>query len=831
MRDPDNLPDKDCVRLMSGRTPEGQKETSAGIGQRGSAPTPRSRRHLELGCGGVVSQRRQGNLPTQVSSFVGRRQQMAEVKKALPAARLVTLTGTGGVGKTRLALSVAGQTQRAFTDGVWLVELAALRDFTLLDRTVADAVGVRDQSARSPREVLVGHLRDKQALLVLDNCEHLTDQCAALATELLTAAPRLRILATSRHALRTQGEHLLEVPPLPLPDPDRTSPDKLVHNEAVRLFEQRATAVAPDLVVGDRDRVTIARICRRLDGLPLAIELAAARMRVLSPGQTLQRLDNRFGLLSAGSRTVLPRHQTLRAVIDWSYELCTPAEQTVWARASVFAGGFDLAAAEAVCAGDGIEADQVIDLVDGLVDKSVLVSVSEDDACGVRYRLLETIGHYGQEKLRAAGKEAVLRRRHRDYYLGLGERSAAEWFGSTQLAVLARIRREHANLRVTLEYCLSTPGESEASLQLAAGLHFYWHGCGSVPEGRHWLDRLLALDIVPSRARATALWTNAQLAVVQGDFLAATAMVQECRDWALLHGDQTMLAYALFIQGSVARFSGDLPRSLVLLGEAVSRFEALGELNAIVIIAYATLSGAAALQGDIARAVTLGEQACALCQRHGEQWARAYTVCVLAMVEWTRGNVARASSHIKDSLQVMRAFNDIFGTVLVIENLAWIEDTAGECERAAVLLGMAQHLWPLFGGHPLFGSPHHLAAHEACERHARRALGDRAFQTAFDRGAALDLEQAIAYALGDKPAPATPAPAATDTARTPLTKREHQVADLVAQGLSNKDIAARLVIAQRTAEGHVEHILAKLGLTKRTQLAAWVIRQRETGDR
>ncbi|MBP2328610.1 non-specific serine/threonine protein kinase [Kibdelosporangium banguiense] len=781
---------------------------------------------------GTTRSRQHGdNLPAELSSFVDRRREISEVKRLLSSTRLLTLTGVGGVGKTRLALRVAAGVRRAFVDGVWLVELAALQDRTLLEQTVADTVGLRDQSARSPQEVVVDYLRDKQLLLVLDNCEHLVDRCAGLTTDLLAVAPGLRILATSRHALCVSGEHVLAVPPLPVPAPEHLPQQgKLDGNEAVRLFAERAALVRPGFEVTTGNHGTIARICQQLDGLPLAIELGAAWLRALSPEQLLHRLDDRFRLLRGGSRAVPARHQTLRAVVDWSYQLCSPPEQTLWARASVFAGGFDLDAAEAVCGGDGIDRDRVLDLVAGLVDKSILIREDQHHAPRVRYRLLYTIAHYGQDALRAAGRDAVLRRRHRDYYLDLAERGNTEWFGPTQPEVSARTRREHANLRLALEFCLSTPGESQAGLRLAAALHFYWH-CGHVAEGRHWLDRALTLDAQPGRVRATALWGNANLALLQGDLSAATAMAEQCRGWAQLHGDQTVLAYALFIQGAVARFRGDFRRARALLEDALGRFEALSELNSMVIITYVTLSATAVFQGDLARAITLSQHARALCERHGEQWALGYVLDALAFAEWTRGELALASTHNKDSLRVMRIFDDTFGTVLTVEQQAWLAGTAGEDERAAVLLGVTQQLWSLVGGQPLFGSSDHLAAHETCEQQARRALGDRAFRAAFGRGADLDLDLGIAYALGEKPAPATPAATTTDTAGTPLTRREQQVAELVAEGLSNKDIAARLVIAQRTAEGHVERILAKLGFTKRTRLAAWVIEQREGLDR
>ncbi|WP_051796213.1 LuxR C-terminal-related transcriptional regulator [Kibdelosporangium aridum] len=753
---------------------------------------------------------------------MGRRSEISEAKRALSAARLLTLTGVGGVGKTRLALRVAAGVRRAFADGVWLVELAALQDRSLLEQTVADAMGLRDRSARPPWEVVVGHLADKQLLLVLDNCEHLADQCAGLAAGLLAVAPGLRILATSRHALGAPGEQILTVPPLPVVDPERLPrPGKLVHDEAVRLFVERAALVRPGFAATPDNHTTIGRICWQLDGLPLAIELAAARVRVLSPDQILHRLDDCFRLLRGGSRTVVPRHLTLRAVIDYSYELCSPLEQLLWARASVFAGGFDLDAAEAVCAGDGIDRDQVLDLVTGLVDKSILIRQDQTHGSHARYRLLDPLRCYGRDALPKAEPE-MLCRRHRDYYLRLAERGQAEWFGPTQRKVAARTRCEHDNLRLALKFCLSTPGESQTGLRMAGALYFYWLGCGLLAEGRHWLDRALAMHAEPTKARATALWVNAHLAVARGDASRAMDMAQEARDWAERRDEPTVLAYAIFVQGAAAWLSGDSPHGQALLGDALARFETLGEVSTTVAIAHVMVIVVAVFQEHLARAVALGTRARALCERHGEQWARAYTLAGLALAEWRRGAVAQASAHTQEGVRVLHAFHDTFGTVLLIEQLAWIVGAAGDSERAAALLGAASTIWPLVGEQPLLGSPHYLAVREACEQQARRTLGDRAFRAGFASGADLDIEQAVAYALGKKAEPATAAPTGTSTSENPLTKREQQVAELVAHGLSNKDVAARLVIAQRTAEAHVERILAKLGFTSRTQLAAWI---------
>ncbi|GAB3900026.1 hypothetical protein GCM10029964_086800 [Kibdelosporangium lantanae] len=651
------------------------------------------------------SPRTGGNLPAELTSFVGRRGEISDLKRALSAGRLLTLTGVGGVGKTRLALRVAAGVRRAFADGVWLVELAALQDHALLEQTVADAMGLRDRSARPPWDVVVRHLVDKQLLLVLDNCEHMVDRCARLAAGLLAVAPGLRILVTSRHALGAPGEQIFAVPPLPVVHPQRLArPGKPVHDEAVRLFVERAALVRPGFAVTAGNHETVARICHQLDGLPLAIELAAARVRVLSPDQILQRLDDRFRLLRGNSRTVASRHQTLRAVIDYSYELCSPLEKLLWAQVSVFAGGFDLDAAEAVCSGDGIDRDRVLDLVTGLVDKSILIRQDQLHGSPARYRLLDPLRHYGQDLLSEAELE-VVRHRHRDHYLRLAERGAAEWFGPTQREVVAHTRCEHDNLRLALKFCLSTPGESHTGLRMAGALYFYWLGCGFLAEGRHWLDRALTTHPEPARARASALWINAHLAVAQGDASRATDMALEARNWAERQDEQTVLTYAIFVQGAAAFLSGDAPNGRTLLDDALARFEALGELSTSVVLAHVTAAVAAVFQEDLVRAVALGTHARALCERHGEHWARAYTLAGLALAEWRRGAVAQACADTREGLRVLHAFQDTFGEVLLVEQLAWLAGAAGDSERAAVLLGATSTIWPLVGEQPLLGSP------------------------------------------------------------------------------------------------------------------------------
>jgi predicted ATPase/DNA-binding CsgD family transcriptional regulator len=769
-----------------------------------------------------VTRRQRGSLPIEVSSFVGRRREVSEAKKLLSANRFLTLTGVGGVGKTRLALRVAEQTRRAFEDGAWLVELAALQDSELVTRTVADALGICDHSARSPLDALVDSLKDKQLLLVLDNCEHVRDACAALTALLLDAVPGLRILATSRHALRIEGECVFPVPPLPLPDlEDMPSADGLIDNEAVSLFTERARAVASELKVDADDGATIARICHRLNGLPLAIEMAAVRMRVLTPEQILQRLQDRFRLLVGGNRSALPRHQTLRAVIDWSYALCSPDEQTLWLRASVFAGGFDLEAAQAVCGGDGIEREQVIDLVDGLVDKSILTR--ESPAARARFRMLDTLSQYGRHKLGDLGEELTLCRRHRDYYLRLAERNEKEWFGPTQADIFVRTRLEHDNLRAALDFCLASPGAVRVGQYLAGTLWFYWAGCGVLGEGRHWLDRALAANPNPSPERSKALWVNGYVSTLQGDVTSAVAMLEECRTYARQVGDEAALAYATHRLGCNALVGDDLRYAQELFEEAQARYLKLGEMNGNVLMAWNELAVAVAFQGDLDRAAALCEESRRIGEEHGEQWAHAYAIYTLALVALCRGDYDQAAVHVEDCLRAWRAFNDLLGIAMAIEVLAWSAVAQGAPDRAAILLGAAGKVWRSVG-FPMFGSAYFGAPHQRCETTSRQAIGDQEFEAAFRNGMAYNIDDAIRYALGERTESVLPGPAAGRSA--PLTPRERQVATLIAEGLSNKEIAARLVIAPRTVEGHVERVLVKLGFTKRVQLAAWITEQR-----
>ncbi|MBP2329412.1 putative ATPase [Kibdelosporangium banguiense] len=454
-------------------------------------------------------------LPAETTSFVGRRQELAAARRLLSVSRLLTLTGPGGVGKTRLALRMAAQLSRAFPDGVWLVSLATLDDDALVPQTVAETLGIRDESSGEILDDIIEYLRGRGLLLVLDNCEHLLDACAALVDAILSASEGVRVLATSQHRLNLTGEQLLEVPPLRVPTPAELARGRGAAKafSALQLFVDRATPVVPGFTMTAGNLEHVARLCLRLDGLPLAIELAAVRLRSHSIEQLVERLDDRYRLLTESSCDALSRHQTLRATMDWSYELCTQQEQVVWALLSVFAGSFDLSGAEAVCAGEDIEPADIVDIVAGLVDKSILVGERHDDT--LRYRLLSSLRDYGLEKLTELGKVSAARGRHRDHYLHRAEDYERQWFGPRQPEIAEDLRTELDNFRAALTYCVTTPGEAQHGLHLAETLWCHWIPRGAhSAEVRRWCHRALLQGAKRSDARGKSYWTNGLLLLI-----------------------------------------------------------------------------------------------------------------------------------------------------------------------------------------------------------------------------------------------------------------------------------------------------------------------------
>ncbi|MDI9947563.1 protein kinase [Rhodococcus sp. IEGM 1305] len=759
---------------------------------------------------------RTGGLPLELTSFVDRRTELAEATNLLSTSRLVTLTGIGGVGKTRLALRAAAKAQRNFSDGVTLVELAELLDDSLLSGVVAAALGLRDQSARPSHEVLVEFLAPREVLLVLDNCEQVVAAAAKLAEILLRVCPRLRILATSREPLGIGGETALLIPPLPVPDPDHL-PKGLPRNDAVTLFAERGAAVVPGFELTEENKVTIARICQRLDGLPLPIELAAARLRAMTPDQILQRLTDRYLLLTRGSRDAPSRQQTLRMCIDWSYDLCTPAEQRMWAQLSVFAGSFELEAAEQVCDGDDV--DDLLDTVTFLVDKSILTR--EESGSAVRFRMLETVRAYGREKAQENGDYIALRRRHRDWCERLAVEAETEWISSRQLALISRLGREQPNIREALDFCVS---DSPATgLRIAAALYPFWLSRGLLSEGRRWLGRLLARQPAePTGDRVKALYAASVLAGVQGDIPVSDTLAEEAQAVAAQTTDPLVRAHADHTVGYAALFAGRLPDARAHLEKAVRGFTARNDLYEVA--AVVGLGMTHDLVNDTERAIECHERVLAITEAQGESVYRSYSLWALAVAVWRLGERARAVQLLGQALRVERRVNDRLNASVCLQALAWIAAEEQDMERAVVLLGAADEFTRSVGSSTVL-VPGLSVYQDECECRTREAMSEQAFTAARRRGTALGFDAAVAYALGEQ---ISPSPTSAGPSPAP-TKREREVATLIAEGLTNKEIAARLVISPRTAQGHVEHLLTKLGFNSRAQIAAWVVESQGEG--
>ncbi|WP_205315244.1 ATP-binding protein [Nonomuraea lactucae] len=772
---------------------------------------------------GTALTRQVCNLPADLTSFVGRKRELAEIKRLLSVSRLVTLTGVGGVGKTRLALRAATDQRRAF-DAVWLIDFTSLTDPALVVQTVAATMGLRDDPSASPLEVLSKVVASNHTLLVLDNCEHLLQACASLADHLLRVAPELQILATSRQSLGIMAEHQVNVAPLPVPEPDeRLTPGALKLYDAVTLLVERAIAVVPDFSVTSRNQSDVVRLCRHLDGIPLAIELAAVRLRALSVDQLAERLAERYRWLTGGNRTAVPRQQTLRALIDWSYRLLSPAEQRLWARISIFPGHFDLDAAEAVCAGEGIEREEVLDLLDALLDKSLLLR--EVHGGLVRYRMLETIREFGRLHLSGPEERRALQRRHRDWYRGLVDRAAAEWFGPDQVAWFTRLRLENAHLRAAMDFCLREPGEAEIGLRMATDLlRPHWLAGAYYSEAQHWLARLLEAAPQPTATRAAALCAEALMAFDQADFAAGRPLVDEARVLAEKLGDRPNMAMAATVSGLAALYMGDDPRAAALLEEAVAGHTATGDGFGVALSTLA-LAVTISYMGDAPRAHELFKRSLTLTERHGETLCRAWTLTAFATHMWLYGDNERATVLARESLVVGRLLQDPMNIVLTMETMGYVLTDQGQYERAARMFGAAEAVGGSAGVTP-FLFERFIGFHDRYAATLKDKLGDRAFAQAMEQGRTLTVEGAVTEALGARPGEPGAQPdravQATTTAHSPLTAREREVAELVAQGLSNKQIAAALVIAPRTAEGHVEHIMTKLGFNSRAKIAAWM---------
>jgi predicted ATPase/DNA-binding CsgD family transcriptional regulator len=766
----------------------------------------------------------------ETSPLVGRRCELDTIKRLLEGHRLVTLTGVGGAGKTRLARRVTADLSRVYKDAAWIIELADVTDPDLLGHTLARAIGLQVKSADFDPALITGFLADRRALLTIDNCEHLVDACADLVEDILDSCRGVRVLATSQRALGLRAESLFWVPPLTMPAPGVDVPvEGLGQYESISLFVERAAAIEPGFEVTVGNASAIVELCRALEGIPLALELAAARTRVLSPQAMVERLGDRYQLLNRGFRGRVPdRQRSLEASVNWTHDLCTEQERRLWAELSVLRGGFGFDAAEAV-AGAGL-GNSFLDVLDSLVERSVVHR--EDMGGGARFRMLETLRLYGQRELERAGTTTVVRRRHRDYFLGRAVRFGERWTGPDQVALVGEMHADHANIRAALQDAIET-GDTADALRMLSALEQFWITGGLVSEARRWFD--LALAGVKSTDRGPTLSTSlrvaAWFALMQVDFASAEAIMQGLRllgEEPAAEHDPVTLAEVALAEGVLAGWNGETERGVDLIQVAVARFAATGDLSTrcFGLVIGGMLAGFVG-QTERGRAALL--EAVSLTEGCSELYMRSNGLAILGVLSLTDGDGDAATATLCEALEMKRTLGDQLGTALALEFLAWVAIAEGGGERAATLMGAATSIWDKLGI-LLNVLPHFAERREQCEQATRSVLGPDEYARAMGAGAAMDLAAAIAFALRETPA--APKPVAVrarraPSASSPLTRREWEVALLVQEGLSNQQIAERLVLSTRTAEAHVENILRKLGFTSRTTVASWVVEHQD----
>ena len=657
-------------------------ETLSGRGYRFVGPV--SADAGETGEAGVVTPL--SNLSEPLTSFVGRERELAELTERVAANRLLTLMGAGGVGKTRLALRVAASVVGSYRDGTWLVELAPLSDSTLVPQAVATVLGLKEQPGKRLAETLSDYLRGRNLLLVLDNAEHLVAACAQFAEALLRQCPRVTMLVTSRERLGVPGESTYRVPSLSLPDPGRAATaQSLAEYESVRLFSERVRLHLPHFAVTDQNAAALANICRRLDGIALAIELAAARVRSMPVEEVNQRLDRRFALLTSGSRTVPHRQQTLRAAIDWSYDLLTEPEKATLARTSVFSGGWTLQAAEDVCTGNGIDASEVLDVLASLADKSLIVA--EERHAATRYRFLETMQAYAALRLRETdGAAAQYYARHLSHYLALAEEAEPQLTGKDQQTWLDRLESEHDNIRFALARASEPGGDAVSGLRLAAAFSRFWLVRGFLAEGRSWLAKVLAVatDAEPTR-RAKALNWAGVFAWKQGEYAAARALYEQCLTIRRALGDRRGIGAVLNNQGLLAYEQGDYAEARRLHAESLAIDRELGDRWGIA-VSLVHLGSLAVAQGDDSAARKLYEESLAIFRECGDRGHIANALRSLGSLCNQQGDHSTARVLYDESLSICRDLGDRSG-------IAWA--TCG-------LGGVARHQGDLVGARSLF---------------------------------------------------------------------------------------------------------------------------------
>jgi predicted ATPase/DNA-binding NarL/FixJ family response regulator len=813
-----------------------------------------------------------GNLPAEPNSFVGRERDLAELARLLGDVRALTLCGPGGIGKTRLALRLAVEVVPGFPDGAWQVELADIEDPSLVTRRVATALGIREEQDRPLAETMTEALRPRLLLLILDTCEHVVDACATLVHQLLAGCPGLRVIATSREPLRVRGETVWRVPPLALPAPAAAElgAGELARHEAIRLFADRAAAVRPGFALDAGNSAAVLRLCRMLDGMPLAIELAAARVGALSVEQIAARLGDRFQLLASGDRTAPPRQQTLRAAVDWSYELLTEPEQVLLRRLAVFSG-WNLEMAEQVCAGGAIRPDQVLDLLAALIDKS-LVTLDPEVGGQAHYRLLDTIREYATDRLNASGEGPAMRLVHRDYMLRMAEgvvdqafvRGDPPW--PARVAMYHRIAAERANFVAALTASLEHH-DAEEGLRLCCALRSPWVAYGDVSEGTGWFDRFLRLEeqVAPA-IRARALINRAELAFEQQDYAAAADCAQAglelCRasgspgaagalrvlalvglragrhedalascdaaiEAARTDADDWEEGLALSAKAAIIARQGKLDEAQAAFEDAL---EVLHDNNGwgLATTLYG-LGGLDRARGDHEAALSHFRKALGLYQEIDARPEIARCLAGIGWVALAQRDLELARSSLTESLELSLATGRRLEVARGLEAFATMAVAGDDPARAVRLEGAALALREALGHVP--SALARTSLNDLLES-ARRQLGPLAAEALLAEGTAMSADAAVRLATGsdggklpgDASRPAVPAQAAaalSSGASSTLTARELEIAALIARGLSNRAIAEALVISPATAARHVANIFTKLGFSSRAQLAAW----------